>query len=264
MPKCDTTKAQDSRVASWEFVTWLGTTMQNITRPVCALLSKGGLIPVVFASLILFLSGAADAACVDGINDKNGKPCGGSGDDGDGGSPSTISTTAQWIGFHINEPSARDCLLESAQPSGDHGVYVCDLSVEDKVNYPFGSMNHTLIGRKGGDEDLCKLSIEAQPEAKYNYAWTDNCQDDDTCTIRIINWIREGASEIRSDVGAVIIHAFAEATPGDDLNPFTVDQALKVDLIEVAFQALGRNKTLAKCQYTPADGAVVFASTPNL
>ena len=82
MPKCDTTKAKTAGLPAGNFVTELGAIMQiNWNRSYSALFATGGLIPIVFASLFLFLSGTVEAACVDGINDKNGKPCGGSGDD---------------------------------------------------------------------------------------------------------------------------------------------------------------------------------------
>jgi hypothetical protein len=63
------------------FPSWVAIMQIDLSRSLSALLATGGLIPFVFASLFLFFAGTADAACVNGINDKNGKPCGGGGDD---------------------------------------------------------------------------------------------------------------------------------------------------------------------------------------
>ena len=191
----------------------------------------------------------------------------------DGEAPSKNPTVALWGGGLISSTSldGRPCILESAQANGDHGVYVCQLGTPN-VAYKLAGIPRQQTEKKG-DPELCSLfdDIVLEPNSKYNYAWTDNCQDDGICTARILNWFSEAemvSAFPDKGVGHTRIEAFANIElPGGDLNPFATSQLLDSDLIRISFSAVGTNKRLATCEFDLSEswlGTVQFQSTPQL
>ncbi len=203
---------------------------------------------------------------VDGCHDHK-EDCPDGGDDG--GTPTIVPTEVQWGGDIDGITEPRPCVLEHVHPSGNNGNYACQLVPPGPVAYNLGVGTQTA---RNGDPSLCLVfdGVDLTPNSRYTYFWFDNCGDG-SCTMNILNWFGGDqvivATEGKADFIKLV--AWTEATgPFSDLNPFFDSQMLDIDEISINFTAVGSNKKIAVCEYSPdlgnlIVGDVTFQSDPT-
>jgi hypothetical protein len=226
-------------------------------------------------ALLLFGVPGDTLACHKGTPHGQDTDCGGGGggDGGGGGGGSeqisNVPIDVQWVSPGspgISEPQPRPCTLSSAQAS--YGSYHCQHIGAAPVTYDLTGIARAQIARKG-DAAFCDSfdGITLEPTSSYQVDWTEACDDNSACTIRILNWAF--GDEVSSKIpGAdtARVEAFADAHPPfSNPNPFADSRLLDIDEIVITFTGDGNNKTVAKCRFTGIDsGAISFQSIPAL
>lgn len=190
--------------------------------------------------------------------------------------PGTNTTLAGWVGgTDAVELALRACGPGSAPLQAGHGEYTCRKT---------GSVDFTLVGgvqvgKKGGPEWCGRDFIATTTEnSQYGYVWNGDCTVPGSCTIEIWNWVYEthNVNTLNGwpeDVGLLIIRALAPHVDGtsnpSEPNPYFDTLDLEVTDVEVTFKQLGRNRTLAVCNYPRFSAGneiindVVFHSEPD-
>ena len=80
---------------------------------------------------------------------------------------------------------------------------------------------------------------------------------------RVLNTAFESAAAVNYDPELGLIWFEAFGTVNGAVDPFLGIQNIDIDLIQVTFTALGKNRALAVCEYKPpSGGGVRFVSDP--
>jgi hypothetical protein len=241
-------------------------------------------MPRLFAGLgVVFLLGLAvpadSFACHRGeTHGPRSVPC----DDPppDANPPGTNLTSARWLGGdHAVEIAGRACGPGgNANLQAGHGEYSC---VKDG-SVIFSLVGGVQVGKKGGPEWCGKpFLVSTTQNSSYSYVWNGDCTIAGGCSIEIWNWVY-GTHNVNTDhgwpadVGLLIVRATAPHVDGIDgvlfpneTNPYFETLDLIATDVEVTFKALGKNRTLAVCNYPRLNANnelinnVIFHSEPR-
>jgi hypothetical protein len=171
--------------------------------------------------------------------------------------PGTNETLAGWLGgLDAVENSLRNCGPGGgANLQAGHGEYGCDTN---------GSVNFTLtggvqVGKKGSPQWCGKdFVVSTSANSIYNYVWNGDCTIPGGCSIEIWNWAYQThnvniGTGWPADVGLLIVRATAPHVAGtsdpNETNPYFDTLDLVATDVEVTFKAMGKNRTLAVCNY---------------
>lgn len=146
----------------------------------------------------------------------------------------------------------------------EHGHYPCELTGVVQFNLAGG----VLVGKKGSQDWCDSFDVLTTANTGYSVNWSGDCTTGN-CTIAIQN-TAYGTHDINeangwpSDVGLLIIKAYGWIPAlSTAVNPFFDPLVVDIDHLQVGFNELGSNRTLATCEFLPAQGELIFITTPQ-
>lgn len=186
----------------------------------------------------------------------------------DANPPGTNLTFAGWLGGAdaLDLDGLRDCGPGApANLQAGHGEYACDKF----ARVDFLLTGGVQVGKKGGPEWCGRDFVVSTTENSfYSYVWNGDCTTPGGCSIEIWNWVYQTHNVNTDngwpeDVGLLIVRATAPHLDGtsdpDESNPYFDTLDLVATDVEVTFRALGKNRTLAVCNYPRfSEGSVVI------
>ena len=197
-------------------------------------------------------------------------------DSGGDGTMTLVPITAQWTGDVAEDPARGDCNAEYASVATGGVAYTCPnagtvhakLGTADAAAGMDGAELFRLLSdlKLGGANEIVGASRITSYFLSHDSTWNDGACVDGTSTCLVMSaiWAYFDDWCNNSKCGRLVIfRGWGNVDPAadGDLNPFSDDQEIVLDELEVTFKGIGKNRDVATCSYTFAESSPITVHT---